>query len=58
MKLDTKEFEHKMKMSIESLRQNLNTVRAGKANPEAHATGAAPLTRQTSRALAVMSCAS
>ena len=34
MKLDTKEFEHKMKKSIESLHQNLNTVRAGKANPE------------------------
>ena len=34
MKLDTKEFEHKMKKTIESLHLNLNTVRAGKANPD------------------------
>ena len=34
MSFDTKEFESKMSKSIESLRHNLGTVRAGKANPE------------------------
>ena len=34
MKFDTKEFENKMKKTLESLCMNLNTVRAGKANPE------------------------
>ncbi len=34
MSFDTKEFEGKMGKTIDSLRQNLATVRAGKANPE------------------------
>ncbi len=34
MSFDTKEFETKMKKSMDSLKMNLNTVRAGKANPE------------------------
>lgn len=34
MSFDTKEFETKMSKTIDSLRQNLNTVRAGKANPD------------------------
>ncbi|MBQ4556637.1 MAG: ribosome recycling factor [Clostridia bacterium] len=34
MSFDTKEFEGKMNKTIDSLRQNLGTVRAGKANPE------------------------
>lgn len=33
MKLDTKEFEAKMKKSIESYQKELDTVRAGRANP-------------------------
>lgn len=33
MKLDTKEFEVKMKKSIEAYRNELDTVRAGRANP-------------------------
>ena len=33
MKLDTKEFELKMKKSIESYERELDTVRAGRANP-------------------------
>ena len=34
MSFDTKDFEVKMSKTIDSLKQNLNTVRAGKANPE------------------------
>ncbi len=34
MSFDTKELEGKMSKTIDSLRQNLGTVRAGKANPE------------------------
>ena len=34
MSFDTKEFESKMKKTLESLKMNLNTVRAGKANPD------------------------
>ena len=34
MSFDTKEFESKMGKTIDALKQNLNTVRAGKANPE------------------------
>ena len=34
MSFDTKEFEVKMSKTLEALRQNLGTVRAGKANPE------------------------
>lgn len=34
MSFDTKEFEGKMAKTIDSLRLNLGTVRAGKANPE------------------------
>ena len=33
MKLDTQEFEAKMKKSIESYQKELDTVRAGRANP-------------------------
>ena len=33
MKLDTKEFENKMKKSIESYKYELDAVRAGRANP-------------------------
>ena len=33
MKLDTKEFEAKMKKSIEAYKNELDTVRAGRANP-------------------------
>lgn len=34
MAFDTKEFEAKMNKTLDSLKSNLNTVRAGKANPE------------------------
>lgn len=34
MSFDTKEFEVKMNKTLDSLKSNLNTVRAGKANPE------------------------
>ncbi|MBQ9133548.1 MAG: ribosome recycling factor [Clostridia bacterium] len=34
MSFDTKDFENKMKKTLDSLRMNLNTVRAGKANPD------------------------
>ena len=34
MNFDTKEFEGKMTKTLESLKMNLNTVRAGKANPD------------------------
>lgn len=34
MSFDTKDFETKMKKTLDSLKMNLNTVRAGKANPD------------------------
>ena len=34
MKLDTKEYESKMKKSIASYSENLSTIRAGRANPD------------------------
>ena len=34
MAFDTKEFEAKMNKTLDALKSNLNTVRAGKANPE------------------------
>ncbi len=34
MKLDTKEFEAKMKKTIASYTENLSTIRAGRANPD------------------------
>ncbi len=34
MKLDTKEYEGKMIKSLSSYRENLSTIRAGKANPD------------------------
>jgi len=34
MKLDTKGFETKMTKSLENYRENLSTIRAGKANPD------------------------
>ena len=34
MSFDTKDFETKMQKTLDSLKMNLNTVRAGKANPE------------------------
>ncbi len=34
MKLDTKEYEAKMKKSLASYTENLSTIRAGKANPD------------------------
>ena len=34
MKLDTKEFEAKMKKTISSYSENLSTIRAGRANPD------------------------
>ena len=34
MKLDTKEYEGKMIKSISSYKENLSTIRAGKANPD------------------------
>lgn len=34
MKLDTKEYEGKMIKSVASYRENLSTIRAGKANPD------------------------
>ena len=34
MKLDTKEFETKMQKTIASYKENLSTIRAGKANPD------------------------
>ena len=34
MKLDTKEYEAKMKKSIASYTDNLSTIRAGRANPD------------------------
>ncbi len=34
MKLDTKDYEAKMKKSIASYNENLSTIRAGRANPD------------------------
>ncbi len=34
MKLDTKEYESKMQKSVENYRENLSTIRAGRANPD------------------------
>ena len=34
MKLDTKDYEAKMKKSISSYSENLSTIRAGRANPD------------------------
>ena len=34
MKLDTKEFEEKMKKSVNAYAENLSTIRAGRANPD------------------------
>ena len=34
MKLDTKEYESKMTKSVASYRDNLSTIRAGRANPD------------------------
>ena len=34
MKLDTKEYESKMQKSISSYKENLSTIRAGRANPD------------------------
>ena len=34
MKLDTREFEDRMKKSINSYSENLSTIRAGRANPD------------------------
>lgn len=34
MKLDTKEYESKMTKSIASYKENLSTIRAGRANPD------------------------
>ena len=34
MKLDTKEYEAKMKKTISSYNENLSTIRAGRANPD------------------------
>ena len=34
MKLDTKDFETKMKKTISSYTENLSTIRAGRANPD------------------------
>ena len=34
MKLDTKEFESKMTKSVASYKENLSTIRAGRANPD------------------------
>ena len=34
MKLDTKEFESKMQKSLASYKENLSTIRAGKASPD------------------------
>ena len=34
MKLDTKEFETKMTKSVSSYKENLSTIRAGRANPD------------------------
>ena len=34
MKLDTKEFETKMTKSVASYKENLSTIRAGRANPD------------------------
>ena len=34
MKLDTKEYESKMVKSVSSYRENLSTIRAGRANPD------------------------
>ncbi len=34
MKLDTKEYESKMQKTIASYKDNLSTIRAGKANPD------------------------
>ena len=34
MKLDTKEFEIKMQKSVASYKDNLSTIRAGRANPD------------------------
>ena len=34
MKLDTKEYEAKMTKSVSSYKENLSTIRAGRANPD------------------------
>ena len=34
MKLDTKDFEAKMKKSVSAYSENLSTIRAGRANPD------------------------
>ena len=34
MKLDTKDYESKMTKSVSSYRENLSTIRAGRANPD------------------------
>ncbi len=34
MKLDTKEYEAKMQKSVANYRENLSTIRAGRANPD------------------------
>ena len=34
MKFDTKPYEEKMKKTIEAYRENLSTIRAGRANPD------------------------
>ena len=34
MNFDTKDFENKMQKTLDSFKMNLNTVRAGKANPD------------------------
>ncbi|MBO5879140.1 MAG: ribosome recycling factor, partial [Clostridia bacterium] len=34
MKLDTKDYEAKMKKTIASYTENLSTIRAGRANPD------------------------
>lgn len=34
MKLDTRDYEARMKKSVDSYRENLSTIRAGRANPD------------------------
>ena len=34
MKLDTKDYESKMVKSVASYKENLSTIRAGRANPD------------------------
>ena len=34
MKLDTREYESKMTKSVASYKDNLSTIRAGRANPD------------------------